>query len=130
MFSVNFLSSSSPPKATLLTSIFTKRDPYLLLFFYNSSLQNMSCYGPCHCEKKQYIPTCGRNNITYYDPCHAGCSLIFPNKVLVSTQDKLVILRTSRYCLRTRGNFVLDQPANLFTLFVSQSNCINIDYFR
>ncbi|XP_028391406.1 solute carrier organic anion transporter family member 4A1-like [Dendronephthya gigantea] len=47
----------------------------------SSSLQNMSsCYSPCHCEKKQYIPTCGRNNITYYDPCHAGCSLLFPNK--------------------------------------------------
>ena len=40
-----------------------------------------SCNSGCTCKLKEYIPVCGKNNITYYDPCHAGCTEILANKV-------------------------------------------------
>ncbi|XP_064619555.1 uncharacterized protein LOC135482995 [Lineus longissimus] len=32
------------------------------------------CNLECHCHLDYYSPVCGSNNVTYYSPCHAGCS--------------------------------------------------------
>lgn len=36
---------------------------------------NASCNANCKCEREtNYQPVCGENMITYYSPCHAGCT--------------------------------------------------------
>lgn len=40
----------------------------------NFSLQS-SCNSDCHCDQVKYKPVCDFNSsITYFSPCHAGCS--------------------------------------------------------
>ncbi|KAA0189510.1 hypothetical protein HAZT_HAZT008505, partial [Hyalella azteca] len=34
-----------------------------------------SCNSACGCQSVAYNPVCGSDNLVYYSPCHAGCSL-------------------------------------------------------
>ncbi|PVD26867.1 hypothetical protein C0Q70_12015 [Pomacea canaliculata] len=32
------------------------------------------CQSSCQCDDSSYFPTCGADGVTYFSPCHAGCS--------------------------------------------------------
>ncbi|PVD27844.1 hypothetical protein C0Q70_13019 [Pomacea canaliculata] len=32
------------------------------------------CQSSCQCDDSPYFPTCGADGVTYFSPCHAGCS--------------------------------------------------------
>ncbi|XP_025112529.1 solute carrier organic anion transporter family member 2A1-like isoform X1 [Pomacea canaliculata] len=32
------------------------------------------CQSSCQCDDSRYFPTCGADGVTYFSPCHAGCS--------------------------------------------------------
>ena len=32
------------------------------------------CNRECKCQEEFFIPTCGLDNLTYFSPCHAGCT--------------------------------------------------------
>lgn len=38
------------------------------------------CNSACNCKLKDYVPVCGKNNITYYDSCNAGCTVFLENR--------------------------------------------------
>jgi len=33
-----------------------------------------TCQGACQCQHEGLSLVCGKDNIVYYSPCHAGCS--------------------------------------------------------
>ncbi|XP_076437791.1 solute carrier organic anion transporter family member 2A1-like [Babylonia areolata] len=33
-----------------------------------------SCRPNCHCDDTRFFPTCGADGVTYFSPCHAGCT--------------------------------------------------------
>lgn len=41
---------------------------------HQNSLKS-NCNINCSCNKMIYDPVCGRNNVMYYNPCYAGCSI-------------------------------------------------------
>ncbi|XP_028411530.1 solute carrier organic anion transporter family member 4A1-like isoform X2 [Dendronephthya gigantea] len=38
-----------------------------------------TCNMNCKCSRSRFSPICGSDNITYFDMCHAGCKIRFPN---------------------------------------------------
>ena len=34
----------------------------------------MTCQTTCHCDNSRFFPVCGADDVTYFSPCHAGCS--------------------------------------------------------
>ena len=54
----------------------------LLMFFFCSNLSDSpfkinltaSCNFGCECDMNDVQPVCGSNGLTYFSPCHAGCS--------------------------------------------------------
>lgn len=48
------------------------------------------CNSQCHCSQRAYEPICGKDGITYFSPCFAGCQ--FKNKQvsqLIRTGQKI-----------------------------------------
>ena len=57
-----------------------------LLFFYFSNASEpfqinltASCNFGCECDMNDVQPVCGANGLTYFSPCHAGCTNIGTN---------------------------------------------------
>lgn len=47
-----------------------------------------SCNANCSCQQEFFLPSCGADNMTYFSPCHAGCTVESVNNV---TGDKVMI---------------------------------------
>ncbi|XP_068745910.1 solute carrier organic anion transporter family member 4A1-like [Montipora capricornis] len=60
-------------KTTLLAGI---SHPYS---YNNRTLEELSkssqCNSLCHCSSTEYDPVCGEDQISYFSPCYAGCTL-------------------------------------------------------
>lgn len=39
------------------------------------------CNAKCQCSLNKFSPVCGSDSVTYFDACHAGCTVKLPNKV-------------------------------------------------
>lgn len=48
-----------------------------LLFYRTGQLGNLTapCNSHCKCSSSFYSAICGRDNIGYFSPCYAGCTL-------------------------------------------------------
>lgn len=33
------------------------------------------CNSLCHCNSREYDPVCGVDELSYFSPCHAGCTI-------------------------------------------------------
>ena len=44
------------------------------LYFSTSTGYLDTCQGACQCQHEGLSLVCGKDNIVYYSPCHAGCS--------------------------------------------------------
>ena len=59
---------------------------FTLLYYYFSNASEpfqinltASCNFGCECDMNDVQPVCGANGLTYFSPCHAGCTNIGTN---------------------------------------------------
>lgn len=96
---------------------------------YNTGISNIEenllnmtsiCNVDCSCDPKTHFnPVCGGNNITYFSPCHAGCSIInvdgkkvFRNCACI-TEPGLDFVQSGKCAVSCQWQYLI-----LFSLFV------------
>ncbi|XP_060078688.1 solute carrier organic anion transporter family member 4A1-like [Ylistrum balloti] len=43
---------------------------------FSGTFRNDSCHGTCNCVRDNLNPVCGKDGITYFSPCFAGCTVV------------------------------------------------------
>lgn len=56
------------------------------------------CNSLCHCFSSKYDPVCGVDQISYFSPCHAGCSLRVVDEEEGEKNNLLSIQKTYDHC--------------------------------
>lgn len=54
-----------------------------------------SCNFGCDCDVNNVEPVCGNNGLTYYSPCHAGCTATFSSNYTNCACKYLLIIFTN-----------------------------------
>ena len=49
------------------------------------------CNKLCHCNSRDYDPVCGVDEVSYFSPCHAGCTKRIMQDGMKKVTDKEVI---------------------------------------
>ena len=52
-----------------------------------------SCNFGCSCDMNDVQPVCGANGLTYFSPCHAGCTSLlsrYPSLLLLLIRNSLL----------------------------------------
>lgn len=88
------------------------RPPYRTLVDINKS---SPCNNLCHCNSLEYDPVCGIDEVSYFSPCHAGCTKRTINEGLKRVTDREVAT-TLKWFLTLHwkfvGNLVTDRPVD------------------
>ncbi|OWF53434.1 solute carrier organic anion transporter family member 4A1-like [Mizuhopecten yessoensis] len=76
---------------------------------FSGTFKNDSCHASCNCVRDNLNPVCGKDGITYFSPCFAGCTIV--------SQDKEIWEYTNCSCV---GNVAGSVDATLGTC---ESSC-------
>ncbi|XP_069105648.1 solute carrier organic anion transporter family member 4A1-like [Argopecten irradians] len=49
------------------------------IFVFSGTFKNDSCHSSCNCVRDNLNPVCGKDGITYFSPCFAGCGIVSHN---------------------------------------------------
>lgn len=70
-------------KTVLLSAILVSEIFFLLIFSTGHKIMEANltsaCNSNCDCSPNHLEPICGINGITYFSPCHAGCTNYYVN---------------------------------------------------
>ncbi|XP_033726916.1 solute carrier organic anion transporter family member 4A1-like [Pecten maximus] len=50
------------------------------VFVFSGTFKNDSCHSSCNCVRDNLNPVCGKDGITYFSPCFAGCAVVSQNE--------------------------------------------------
>ena len=82
-----------------------------------------SCNMDCSCSNNDLEPICGINGITYFSPCHAGCTTFY-SSITPSARHMV------RHCTSTNSKVtVVHLPKLYFTNFLISSKCTHYNTF-
>ena len=85
----------------------------------NLSQLTSTCNDLCQCQEQKYQPVCGADGITYFSPCHAGCT-IANMSLPISNRVSLFNITSMSIYLTVKANYVVSVPNKMEIYLLSR----------
>ena len=86
------------------------------------------CNSLCHCSGRDYDPVCGVDKVSYFSPCHAGCTVQVKDKEKMKKTNLLSIEKVGtedKAKSTTSGKEPRLKPLSLIDLFTDTAAILN-----